>query len=280
LQDLATSLTTQDRQHCDNPEMPRLKPPTKEQSQLLPPYIALADHAIHVPNSDADFAQARTSLLAQSVLGFDTESKPIFSVHQKDNGPHLVQLATPEAAWLLQLHHPLALALAREVLSDQGIRKVGFGLDNDRAALPRRLDCMLNNVVDLDRVFQQYGYGSSTGVRAAMALVLGQGFHKSKKTSTSNWAAMLLSPAQLRYAANDAHAPALIDAALPAWQSRQSAQAPHRSRMPRAAPTRTTSPGQKQESSLWQEPEARAISSSNKKTSRNATAALLRPRQQ
>ncbi|MEG2046238.1 MAG: hypothetical protein RR100_05245, partial [Comamonas sp.] len=116
--------------------------------------------------------------------------------------------------------------------------KVGFGLDNDKTTLPRRLGCELQNVVDLDRVFKQYGYGNSTGVRAAVALVLGQNFHKSKKMSTSNWAARQYSPGQLRYAANDAHGPAVIYAALPAWQARQPAPAaarpPRQPRPPRA----------------------------------------------
>lgn len=214
------------------PCMPRLKPPTKEESQLLPPFTALPDHAITLPTNDTAWEHARQQLLAQPALGFDTESKPIFSTQQVDTGPHLVQLATPHAAWLLQLHHPQALALAREVLCHPGICKVGFGLDNDQATLPRRLGCELHNVLDLDRVFKQHGYGASTGVRAAVALVLGQHFHKSKKQSTSNWAAQQLSPAQVRYAVNDAHGPAMVYAALSAWQARQPRSAPPRMSRP------------------------------------------------
>lgn len=199
--------------------MPRLRAPSKEESQLLPPYIELPDRAIHVPGTTAEFAQARAQLLQQNALGFDTESKPIFHVSQVDHGPHVVQLATTEAAWILQLHQPEALALACDVIADPNICKVGFGLDNDKSTLPKRLGVPLANVVDLDRIFKQHGYGASTGVRAAVALVLGQNFHKSKKQSTSNWALPKLGTAQIRYAANDAHAPALVFAALPAWQA-------------------------------------------------------------
>lgn len=227
--------------------MPRLKPPSKEESLLLPAFAALPDSAIHLPATEAEFAAARTALLAQSALGFDTESKPIFSTQQVDTGPHLVQLATTDAAWLLQLHHPQALELARELLAHPGICKVGFGLDNDKATLPRRLGCELHNVVDLDRVFKQYGYGNSTGVRAAVALVLGQNFHKSKKMSTSNWAARQYSPGQLRYAANDAHGPAVIYAALPAWQARQPA--------PAARPPRQRAPEPQQQQAVPQAPQ-------------------------
>lgn len=92
-----------------------------------------------------------------------------------------------------------------------------------RKLLPRRL---------LDRVFGRHGLGHNTGVRAAVALVLGQNFRKSKKTSTSNWALHQLSPGQIRYAANDAHAPAVLHRALPAWEAAQAAAAA--ARPPRA----------------------------------------------
>ena len=154
--------------------MPRLQAPSNEASALLPPFLTLPDRAIHVPRTADDFAQARRMLLSYSTLGFDTESKPIFSIHQVDTGPHVVQLASTEAAWLLQLHHSLALELAREVLATTALCKVGFGLDNDKQSLPRKLGVEIANIVDLDRSFKRQGYGSSVGVRAAVALVLGQ----------------------------------------------------------------------------------------------------------
>ena len=201
--------------------MPRLQAPSKEASALLPPFLTLPDRAIHVPRTADEFAQARLMLLSCSTLGFDTESKPIFSIHQVDTGPHVVQLASTEADWLLQLHHSLALELAREVLATAALCKVGFGLDNDKQSLPRKLGVEIANIVDLDRSFKRQGYGSSVGVRAAVALVLGQSFRKSKKTSTSNWAVQELSLSQLRYAANDAHAPAVIYSELAQWEARQ-----------------------------------------------------------
>ena len=206
--------------------MPRLRPPSKEESQQLPVFQALPDSAIHVPVTEEAFAYAREQLLAQKALGFDTESKPLFHTHQVDTGPHVVQLATCDAAWILQLHHLQAFHLAQEILSNASICKVGFGLDNDKSTLPQRLGVALANVIDLDRMFKQYGYGASTGVRAAVALVLGQSFHKSKKQSTSNWSLPQLSPAQVRYAANDAHAPAMVYAALAQWQARQTSVPP------------------------------------------------------
>ncbi|WP_216604051.1 MULTISPECIES: 3'-5' exonuclease [Vitreoscilla] len=200
---------------------PRLKPPSKEVSQLLPDFDILSESDIFIPQTPAEFAQAREVLLAQTVLGFDTESKPLFKVGEVDTGPHIVQLASTQAAWILQLHHSQALALAAEILNSDSICKIGFGLQHDTASLPKRLGMALNNVVDLDRVFKRHGYIASVGVRGAVALVLGQNFHKSKRQSTSNWAKKQLNEAQIRYAANDAHAPAAVYAALPAWEAMQ-----------------------------------------------------------
>ena len=219
-----------------NPLMPKLKAPSKEDSALLPPFAELPVQAIHIPQAPAEFDAAYAALTAARFLGFDTESKPLFNVGQHDSGPHLVQLATPQQAWLLQLHHPLALELTREILGAAHICKVGFGLDNDRQSLPRRLGTELVNVEDLDRRFKQLGYGPSIGVRAAVALVLRQNFRKSKRTTTSNWASPQLTMAQCRYAANDAHAPAVIQTALQHWEERQPKP---------SAPSRLPRPGQR-----------------------------------
>lgn len=199
--------------------MPRLIAPSKDESALLPPFLELPEKAIFIPQTPAEFEAAFRAIHAEQILGFDTESKPLFNVGQHDSGPHLVQLATAQQAWLLQLHLPMALELSREVLAAAHICKVGFGLDNDKHSLPRRLGAPLVNIQDLDSRFKQLGYGPSVGVRAAAALVLRQSFRKSKRTTTSNWAATDLTAAQRRYAANDAHAPAVIYAHLSAWES-------------------------------------------------------------
>ena len=214
--------------------MHRLIAPNKDESALLPQFLELPEQAIHIPQTQAEFEAAFRAINAEPVLGFDTESKPLFNVGQHDSGPHLVQLATTQQAWLLQLHLPLALELSRQVLVAEHICKVGFGLDNDKHTLPRRLGAPLVNIQDLDSRFKQLGYGASVGVRAAAALVLKQSFRKSKRTTTSNWAAIDLTPAQRRYAANDAHAPAVIYAHMAAWESTVPVQPRRRPQNPKA----------------------------------------------
>jgi ribonuclease D len=68
------------------------------------------------------------------------------------------------------------------------------------------LGVTLRAILDLDHVFRERGYKRQIGVRAAIGAVLKQSFRKSRRVTTSNWAASDLSAAQLLYAANDAFA--------------------------------------------------------------------------
>ena len=85
------------------------------------------------------------------------------------------------------------------------MRKVGFGLGNDRSALKSRLNIEPNNLLDLGEVLRGPGHRGTVGAKVAVAHFFGQKLQKSKKTGTSNWASAHLSERQLIYAANDAH---------------------------------------------------------------------------
>ena len=61
-------------------------------------------------------------------------------------------------------------------------------------------------LLELSRLVKGVGYKDAVGLKAAVAIVLGEHISKSKRISTSNWAAENLSAAQLLYAANDAFA--------------------------------------------------------------------------
>ncbi|RZL07273.1 MAG: hypothetical protein EOP40_16075, partial [Rubrivivax sp.] len=68
--------------------------------------------------------------------------------------------------------------------------------------------------VDVSFLLRRLGFKQAVGLKAAVAVVLGQRLQKSKKATTSNWANAVLSPQQLQYAANDAHASLLVYLAL------------------------------------------------------------------
>jgi ribonuclease D len=141
-----------------------------------------------------------------SAWGFDTESKPTFRVGEASDGPHILQLATAERAWVIQLHDPECRSVAAELLATPGIVKAGFGLGDDRKRIVQKLGIEPQGIEELNTCFKALGYRKEMGVKAAVAVMFQQCFIKSKKAATSNWANPRLSESQLVYAANDAYA--------------------------------------------------------------------------
>ena len=171
----------------------------------LPLYPGLDLDRITLVEGEAALAAAGGALRAAEVIGFDSESKPTFRKGEESTGPHLIQLATDDHAWLFQVANAEVHPLLREILESPTLLKVGFGLGNDRSALKRRLDIVPRNLLDLGEKLRGPGHRGTVGAKVAVAHFFGQRFQKSKKTGTSNWATRRLDERQLRYAANDAH---------------------------------------------------------------------------
>lgn len=169
----------------------------------LPPYdgISLAD--IRLVASAAQAEEALTSLMQADVLGFDTESKPTFVKGEQSRGPHLIQLATDDTAYLLQVGSDFTQHLAQTVLSAPHILKVGFGLSDDLKRLRGKMGIETQNVLDLSVALRRGGR-NDVGAKTAVAQMFGMYLQKSKKTSTTNWAAPRLTERQMLYAADDA----------------------------------------------------------------------------
>jgi len=192
----------------------RVVAPTKEQTSLLPRFEGLSLDRIHVPKTKAECEAAAAKILAAGVAGFDTEARPTFAAGEKSTGPHVVQFALKDRAFIFQLHRDDCRKTAATLIASDRVLKVGFGLKNDHGQIRSRLGVRLENVLDLDHIFHRRGYRGQIGVRGAMGAILKQNFPKSKRTTTSNWAAAKLSPTQLTYAANDAYAALKIMEAL------------------------------------------------------------------
>lgn len=188
--------------------------PGKEQIALLDPFDRLGLDRIALVSTRAQAERARDELAAARFWGFDTESKPTFVKDQASEGPHIVQLATLDKAWVFQLHDADCSALVAELLAQPGVAKAGFGLGDDRKRIQARLGVEAANVLELNTVFRQRGYRKDMGVKAAVAVLFNRRFIKSKKAATSNWANARLTDAQLVYAANDAYAAARVFQAL------------------------------------------------------------------
>jgi hypothetical protein len=197
-----------------SPAVPQREPPDAETIASLPLFERLGLDRITLVNREAQAEEAAQRLLAAPVWGFDTESKPTFRVGEVSTGPHVLQLATLEHAWVFQLHDSGCRAVAAQLLAQIGFDKAGFGLGDDKKRIRSKLGVEPQGIVEINTLFRQMGYRKEMGVKSAVATLFNQRFIKSKKASTSNWSLPNLNESQLIYAANDAYAAVRVYEAL------------------------------------------------------------------
>lgn len=192
-------------------------PAEQDAPAALMPYngIALSDIRLIVTAPQAE--QALAALLRADVLGFDTESKPTFVKGEQSRGPHLIQLATDDTAYLFQVGSAFNQQVAQTILSAPHILKVGFGLSDDLKRLQGKMGIAVQNVLDLSIALRRGGR-NDVGAKTAVAQFFRMHLQKSKKTSTTNWAAPQLTERQMLYAADDAQVALRI---YRAWKTRQ-----------------------------------------------------------
>jgi hypothetical protein len=200
--------------------------PTKEQVALLPPFTGLGLSQIVVLRSPAQIDDAYRAIEREGFVGFDTESKPTFAKGAQSTGPHVVQFALQDRAFIVQIGQELPLQFLSSVLESDAIVKVGFGLTSDRSALLQKLGVRLGATVELTRTLRGLHYKDALGAKAAVAIVLGQRLQKSRSVTTSNWSSPVLKPNQLLYAANDAYAALAVFRALGSPYTRSEAPTP------------------------------------------------------
>lgn len=180
--------------------------PTISETKQLPDFNYLGLDKSIFPVTAREFAAAVTHIESVKLVGFDTESRPTFEKGTVSDGPHVVQFASESQAYIFQLcnpesHNPLLYLLAAE-----DIKKIGFDLGSDRKLLLKKFGMSPRGLVDLRPVFKRQGYRNTVGIRAAVAIVFNQQFHKSKHVTMSNWSNPMLTHNQLLYAVNDAYA--------------------------------------------------------------------------
>ncbi|MFO7371124.1 MAG: 3'-5' exonuclease [Bacteroidales bacterium] len=155
---------------------------------------------IHVIDHYADFEIVKPRLHHETLLGFDTETKPCF----KKGHYHpvaLLQLSTREQAFLIRLNKVHLPEFLIDILEDTNIIKVGVALKDDLNALNKLVPFEPDGFVDLQQFVKQYGI-EDNGLKKLAANILG--FRISKKSQTSNWEQEELTREQLEYAATDA----------------------------------------------------------------------------
>ena len=145
--------------------------------------------------------QAVRYLKKQTVLGFDTETRPTFSPEQHSGGTALLQLSGGGKAYLFRLKKcglPRALA---SVLASPKVIKVGAATLDDVRGLQKITRFSPKGFVDLQNMVWEYGIRDKS-VKKMAAIILGVKISKAQQLS--NWEADKLSEGQQRYAATDA----------------------------------------------------------------------------
>jgi|TARA_B110000211_G_scaffold15537_1_gene16183 ribonuclease D len=184
--------------------------PTKEQIRELPVYKGVDLDNIIVVSNKEEAIDAVSELMQYSVLGFDTESKPTFKKGEVSSGPHLIQLSCLSKTFIFPSLFPDVISEVAKVLANSNIKKVGFGLSDDKKALINKFSIKVENTVELSSKVKKFtGVKQNVGARAAVAMLFGQRLTKSAQTS--NWAAFPLQDYQLLYAANDSYSALCVE---------------------------------------------------------------------
>ena len=145
-------------------------------------------------------AKAFTEINQHRLVGFDTETKPVF-VRGHQNKVALMQIALYEKVFLIRINHTGLHPEIIHFLENEHILKAGVALRDDIKALQRLKRFEPQGIVELADLAKKAGL-EIEGVKKLTGLLLG--FRISKSVQTSNWEAASLNEKQLSYAATDA----------------------------------------------------------------------------
>ncbi len=171
---------------------------SREEMNELP--IRRYEGSVRLVVAPRDLQLAMQDIRQESVVGFDTETRPAFKLGESYL-PSLVQFATADAVYLLQVQQGDYSGAIREIFSSEKIIKAGVSVTDDLRSLKKLFDFEERAVVDLGEVAKRHGL-KQTGVRNLAGIFLGTRIPKS--TRTTNRAARRLTPKQIAYAATDA----------------------------------------------------------------------------
>ena len=157
---------------------------------------------IHViDKTGIEFVKAVAYLRAQKVIGFDTETRPVFSPGQRHNHVALLQLSGGGQAYLFRVDRLGMRKLICSILSNPRIVKVGAAVHDDVRGLQYYQHFDAKAFVDLQKIVYEWGIRDKS-VKKLAANILGVRISKSQQLS--NWEAEQLTAPQQMYAATDA----------------------------------------------------------------------------
>lgn len=173
---------------------------TKNEINELP--IEVFNGEIIVIDDVDDVDDAVEYLKQFKVIGFDTETRPVFrkNVTRK---VALMQLATMDKCFLFRLNRIQYPDVLDDIICNDEVMKVGLSLRDDFAALRQRSDCSPLNFVDLQSFVKDYDI-KDMSLQKIYAILFNKKIAKNQRLS--NWEAKVLKDSQKMYAAIDAWA--------------------------------------------------------------------------
>ncbi|MCQ2154674.1 MAG: 3'-5' exonuclease domain-containing protein 2 [Bacteroidales bacterium] len=148
-----------------------------------------------------EFEKAVRYLRHRSVIGFDTETRPVFTPHAPQNGVALLQLSSGRRAFLFRVYKIGLEDSLAAILANPKIIKVGAAVHDDIRGLQKIYPFQPGGFVDLQRICGEWGIQDKS-VKKLTAILMGRRISKTQQLS--NWEAARLSDAQKVYAATDA----------------------------------------------------------------------------
>jgi len=155
---------------------------------------------IVVVNNLSAVTAAFEEINKNNVVGFDTETKPMFKKGEY-NPVALLQIAIPDKVFIVRINNTgLNIDILR-FFENKNIKKIGVALTDDIKDLQKLKDFVPRGFLQLNKLVKHIGI-ESNGLRKMAAILLG--FRITKNAQVSNWEATELTQKQIIYAATDA----------------------------------------------------------------------------
>ncbi|MBR4572550.1 MAG: 3'-5' exonuclease domain-containing protein 2 [Prevotella sp.] len=152
--------------------------------------------------SESEAERAADYLLSHSILGFDTETRPVFRkgiTHKVA----LLQVSTYDTCFLFRLNRIGLCPAVVRLLETTDVIKIGLSWHDDILALHKRGDFQPAGFIDLQDHMEELGI-KDRSLAKLYANFFGERI--SKREQLSNWEADYLTEKQMNYAATDAWA--------------------------------------------------------------------------
>eukprot|EP00978_Attheya_sp_CCMP212_P046210 scaffold379177_cov49-Attheya_sp.AAC.2 len=177
----------------------------KEDINLLP--LVSWDGPVRLLNSGLEMEEAVQEIMSsgETLLGFDTETRPTFQKGEPRHPPALVQIATSTCVYLFRISQTRSLDPLVPLLEAAHMMKTGVAIHNDVKELKSMYRGLLfhpQGFVEIASLTRDVLGYENIGLRALAAIFMKK--RVSKGAQTSNWASPQLSAQQTRYAATDA----------------------------------------------------------------------------